>query len=51
MPRSIFVLNGESHPVAVNQAAFDLESDLQSLIAEFPNLLPGSLINPQDPRR
>lgn len=51
MPNSIFVLNGESHPVAVNQAAFDLESDLQTLIAQYPNLLPGDLINPDDPRR
>jgi hypothetical protein len=51
MTNSIFVLNGQSHPVAVNQATFDLESDLQSLLAEFPKLLPGGLINPQDPRR
>jgi len=51
MPNSIFVLNGESHPVAVNQAAFDLESDLQTLIAQYPDLLPGHLINPADPRR
>lgn len=51
MPNSIFVLNGQSHPVAVNQAAFDLESDLQTLIAQYPDLLPGHLINPADPRR
>ena len=51
MPNSIFVLNGESHPVAVNQATFDLESDLQTLIAQYPDLLPGHLINPADPRR
>lgn len=51
MTKSIFVLNGESHPVAVNQAAFDLESDLQTLIADFTDLLPGQLINPGDPRR
>ena len=51
MPNSIFVLNGQSHPVAVNQAAFDLESDLQTLIAQYPDLLPGHLINPDDPRR
>jgi hypothetical protein len=51
MPPSIFVLNGESQPVAVNQAAFDLERDLQTLIADYTDLIPGQLINPSDPRR
>ena len=47
----MFVLKEDGSLVPLKPAQFVLEDDFQSLLEEYPELLAGDLIDPDDPRR
>jgi hypothetical protein len=47
----IYLLNGESKLIAMEESAYDSESLLQKLLADHPDLLAGEQINAEEPRR
>lgn len=48
---NVFLVDGEGGIVPMASAGFDSELDFQDLITACPDLLPGELIAPNDPRR
>lgn len=48
---NVFLVDGEGSIVPMAAAGFDNELDFQELITACPDLLPGELIAPSDPRR
>jgi len=51
MSSGIFLLNKDGTLVEMNQRDYDSEDILQELIANYPNLLAGNLINEENPRQ
>ena len=51
MGEKIYVMDGEGSLEALEETPFELEEQLQSLIATHPELLAGEQINPDSPRR
>ena len=51
MAGRIYLLNGESKLIAMEEAPYDSESLLQTLLADHPDLLAGDQINVEEPRR
>ena len=51
MAGRIYLLNGESNLIAMEESAYDFESLLQKLLADHPDLLAGEQINAALPRR
>ena len=51
MAGRIYLLNGESKLIAMDESAYDSESLLQKLLADHPDLLAGEQINTEEPRR
>jgi hypothetical protein len=47
----IYLLNGESKLIAMEESAYDSENLLQKLLADHPDLLAGEQINAEEPRR
>jgi hypothetical protein len=47
----VFVLQGENSLISMRPTQFAAETDFQSLLTRFPELLVGDQINPQEPRR
>jgi hypothetical protein len=47
----IYLLNGDSKLIAMEEASYDSESLLQKLLADHPDLLAGDQINVEEPRR
>ncbi len=47
----IFVLQGESDLVELEETAYDSEARLQDLLARFPSLIPGDQVDPDAPRK
>jgi hypothetical protein len=47
----IYLLDGESNLIAMEESAYDSESLLQKLLADHPDLLAGEQINAEQPRR
>jgi hypothetical protein len=47
----IYLLNGESKLIAMEEAPYDSETLLQKLLADHPDLLAGDQINDEEPRR
>jgi len=47
----IYILNGDSKLIAMEEATYDSESLLQKLLADHPDLLAGDQINVEAPRR
>ena len=50
MPQ-MYVLDGEGELEPMTERPYDSEAVLQNLLADFPTLLPGDLINADNPRR
>jgi hypothetical protein len=51
MPGSIFILREDGTLIEMQETPYDSEALLQSLLAEYSNLLAGDQINPGKPRR
>ena len=51
MAGRIYLLNGESKLIAMEESAYDSENLLQKLLADHPDLLAGDQINADEPRR
>ena len=51
MARRIYLLNGESKLIAMEESPYDSETLLQKLLADHPDLLAGDQINDEEPRR
>jgi len=51
MAGRIYLLNGESKLVAMEESPYDSETLLQKLLADHPDLLAGDQINEDEPRR
>ena len=51
MAGRIYLLNGESKLIAMEESPYDSESLLQKLLADHPDLLAGDQINAEEPRR
>ncbi len=51
MAGRIYLLNGESKLIAMEESPYDSEILLQKLLADHPDLLAGDQINDEDPRR
>ena len=51
MQDQIFLLNGEKKLIELNESEFITEDQFQSLLANYPNLISGSQINPENPRK
>jgi hypothetical protein len=51
LPGRIYLLNGESNLIAMEESVYDSESLLQKLLADHPDLLAGEQINAEQPRR
>jgi hypothetical protein len=51
MTDALFIVAEDGTLTAAPRTPYALEDDLQKLIAEHPELLPGDQINPTDPRR
>jgi hypothetical protein len=47
----IYLLNGESKLIAMEESPYDSETLLQKLLADHPDLLAGDQINDEEPRR
>jgi hypothetical protein len=47
----IYLLNGESKLIAMEESPYDSETLLQKLLADHPDLLAGDQINVEEPRR
>jgi hypothetical protein len=50
MDETIFMLNGEKLE-ELDEQGFIQETDFQALLERYPKLLPGSQIDPDNPRR
>lgn len=48
---NVFLVHGDEEVVPMGEADFENEDTLQRLLAKCPDLLPGELITPSDPRR
>jgi len=48
---NVFLVHGDEEVVPMGSADFENEDTLQRLLAKCPDLLPGELITPDDPRR
>ena len=48
---NVFLVHGDEEVVAMGSADFEDEDTLQRLLAKCPDLLPGELITPDNPRR
>ena len=51
MAGRIYLLNGESKLIAMEESPYDSETLLQKLLADHPDLLAGDQINAEEPRR
>jgi hypothetical protein len=51
MKDQIFLLNSESKLVELNESDFIDEAQFQKLLEDYPSLISGSQINPDNPRR
>lgn len=51
MSSGVFVIQADNKLVELNESNYDSEVVLQKLLAEYPNLLSGSQIDPDNPRR
>lgn len=51
MPGGAFLIQGDGTLVEMSEREYDTEDLLQKLLADYPNLLAGNQIAPQDPRR
>src|SRR6516162_8114099 len=51
MARRIYLLNGESKLIAMEESPYDSETLLQKLLADHPDLLAGDQINDAEPRQ
>ena len=51
MAGRIYLLNGESKLIAMEESPYDSETLLQKLLADHPDLLAGDQINDEEPRR
>src|SRR5450759_489885 len=51
MTDAIYVVGAHGDLAAAQRTPYQLEDDLQKLIADHPALLPGDQISPEDPRR
>src|SRR3954469_7163222 len=51
MAGRIYLLNGESKLIAMEESPYDSEILLQKLLADHPDLLAGDQINDEEPRR
>lgn len=51
MGDKIFLLNDNNTMVEMNESPYDAEYILQKYLADYPELLSGSQINPEEPRR
>lgn len=51
MSSGVFVLRKDGALVEMNQREYDSEDMLQNLLAEYPNLMAGNLINELNPRK
>lgn len=51
MTERIYLRTTDENVEPLEETAFDLEDDLQKLIAEHPELLDGEQMRPEDPRR
>lgn len=51
MPGGAFLIQGDGTLVEMGESPYDTEALLQRLLADYPNLLAGNQITPQDPRR
>ncbi len=51
MEDQIFLLNGDDKLIELNESTFISELQFQKLLEKYPNLISGSQINPDDPRR
>ena len=47
----VFVLDGDNRLHELAERAPDTEDYLQQLLADFPRLIPGELIDPESPRK
>ena len=47
----IYLLNGDSKLIAMEESPYDSETLLQKLLADHPDLLAGDQINAEEPRR
>ena len=47
----IYLLDGESKLIAMEESPYDSETLLQKLLADHPDLLAGDQINAEEPRR
>ena len=47
----IYLLDGESKLIAMDESPYDSETLLQTLLADHPDLLAGDQINAEEPRR
>lgn len=50
MSSGIFLINDSEEIIELNQSKFVSEDNFQKLVAKYPNLLAGDLINPEEPR-
>lgn len=51
MEDQIFLLNSNDKLIELNESTFISELQFQKLLEKYPNLISGSQINPEDPRR
>ena len=51
MKDHIFILDEEGKLTELNENSFVSENQFQKLLEDYPNLISGSQINPEDPRR
>ena len=49
MSSGVFVIQKDGSLVEMNQQVYDSEEVLQKLLAEYPNLLAGNLIDEENP--
>lgn len=51
MEDTIFILGEDGKLIEMNESFYDSEDLLQRLLNDYPKLLAGSQVNPEDPRR
>lgn len=51
MASGIFLINDNKELIELSESQFETEDIFQGLLEDYPNLLSGKLINPDDPRR
>ena len=47
----IILASGDGEWIPMEESAYDQETNLQAAIPNYPDLLPGDQINPENPRR